>query len=330
MSLLKTLKGQILVLSALCMVAALLVLTLVNYFSARGQAQVSLAEEGLATAKSHAETIEEWARGKSAIIAASVTAFEEPEPAKPLAMLRDAGKFSTAYFGYADKKYVFSETRNLPADYDPTARPWYTQAAQAGTSVVTPPYISASDQKLVVTFATPVGAGAALKGVAAGDVYMESVVANVASIRPTPQSFGFLVSADGKIIAHRDQALTLKPIAELSKDLAVDKLVAAAKREPAHVVGNGKDTVQTLIEETNKDPRRGYGHENVLTQIDVDRDTLDLLEKLNYTVDSVPKNGEIVYLKSTANLSTGGTSIDVTDMMHPENIFLCERISRVI
>lgn len=91
MSLLKTLKGQILVLSALCMVAALLVLTLVNYFSARGQAQVSLAEEGLATAKSHAETIEEWARGKSAIIAASVTAFEEPEPAKPLAMLRDAG-----------------------------------------------------------------------------------------------------------------------------------------------------------------------------------------------------------------------------------------------
>jgi methyl-accepting chemotaxis protein len=229
MSLLKTLKGQILVLSALCMVAALLVLTLVNYFSARGQAQVSLAEEGLATAKSHAETIEEWARGKSAIIAASVTAFEEPEPAKPLAMLRDAGKFSTAYFGYADKKYVFSETRNLPADYDPTARPWYKQAAQAGTSVVTPPYISASDQKLVVTFATPVGAGAALKGVAAGDVYMESVVANVASIRPTPQSFGFLVSADGKIIAHRDQALTLKPIAELSKDLAVDKLVAAAK-----------------------------------------------------------------------------------------------------
>lgn len=113
--------------------------------------------------------------------------------------------------------------------------------------------------------------------------------------------------------------------------LVIDnKLVAAAKREPAHVVGNGKDTIQQLIEETNKDPRRGYGHENVLTQIDVDRDTLDLLEKLNYTVDSVPKNGEIVYLKSTANLSTGGTSIDVTDMMHPENIFLCERISRVI
>jgi len=109
-----------------------------------------------------------------------------------------------------------------------------------------------------------------------------------------------------------------------------NKLVAAAKREPAHVKGDGKHTIQQLIEETNKDTRRGYGHENVLTQIDVDRDTTDLLEKLNYTLETVPKKGEVVYLKSTANLSTGGTSIDVTDMMHPENIFLCERISRVI
>lgn len=113
--------------------------------------------------------------------------------------------------------------------------------------------------------------------------------------------------------------------------LVIDnKLVAAAKRVPAHVVGNGKDSIQKLIETTNQDPRRGYGHENVLTQIDVDRDTLDLLEKLQYTTASIPKTGEIVYLKSTANLSTGGTSVDVTDMMHPENVFLCERISRVI
>ncbi len=109
-----------------------------------------------------------------------------------------------------------------------------------------------------------------------------------------------------------------------------NKLVAAAKREPAHVKGDGTQTIQQLIEETNRDPRRGYGHENVLTQIDVDRDTTDLLEKLNYTLETIPKKDEVVYLKSTANLSTGGTSIDVTDMMHPENIFLCERISRVI
>ncbi len=113
--------------------------------------------------------------------------------------------------------------------------------------------------------------------------------------------------------------------------LVIDnKLVAAALREPAHVKGDGVNSIQQLIDETNKDPRRGYGHENVLTEITVDRDTTDLLTKLGYDLDTVPAKDEIVYLKSTANLSTGGTSVDVTDLMHPENIFLCERISRVI
>ena len=113
--------------------------------------------------------------------------------------------------------------------------------------------------------------------------------------------------------------------------LVIDnKIVAAAQRVPAHVQGNGKSTLQELIDIENTNPRRGYGHENVLTEITVDRDTLDLLQKNNLSLESVPAAGQIVYLKSTANLSTGGTSIDVTDMMHPENIFLAERIARVI
>lgn len=113
--------------------------------------------------------------------------------------------------------------------------------------------------------------------------------------------------------------------------LVIDnKLVAAALRVPAHVKGNGSMTIQELIDKENADPRRGYGHENVLTEINVDRDTLDLLEKKGYDLNTVPGHGEIVYLKSTANLSTGGTSIDVTDLVHSQNIFLCERIARVI
>ena len=113
--------------------------------------------------------------------------------------------------------------------------------------------------------------------------------------------------------------------------LVIDnKVVAAAQRVPAHVKGNGKNTIQELIDTENLDPKRGYGHENVLTEITVDRDTTDLLAKMEYTLDTVPNDAEIVYLKSTANLSTGGTSVDVTEMMHPENIFLSERIARVI
>lgn len=109
-----------------------------------------------------------------------------------------------------------------------------------------------------------------------------------------------------------------------------NKVVAAAQRVPAHVIGNGKNTVQELIDMENTDPRRGYGHENVLTEITVDRDTTDLLTKKGYSLETILPEGETVYLKSTANLSTGGTSVDVTEMMHPENIFICERIARVI
>ncbi len=108
------------------------------------------------------------------------------------------------------------------------------------------------------------------------------------------------------------------------------RFIAAALREPAHVKGDGKSTIQQLIDKENKDPRRGYGHENVLTEITVDRETHDQLAKSNYTLETVLKKDELCYLKGTANLSTGGTSTDVTDIMHPTNIFICERISRVI
>ncbi len=108
------------------------------------------------------------------------------------------------------------------------------------------------------------------------------------------------------------------------------RFIAAALREPAHVIGDGKSTIQQLIEKENKDPRRGYGHENVLTEISIDRETTEQLAKYNYTLETVLKKDELCYLKGTANLSTGGTSTDVTDIMHPNNIFICERISRVI
>ncbi|RZJ75028.1 MAG: cyanophycin synthetase [Flavobacterium sp.] len=113
--------------------------------------------------------------------------------------------------------------------------------------------------------------------------------------------------------------------------LVIDhKMVAAALRVPAHIKGDGKSTIQELIDLENADPRRGYGHENVLTEITVDRDTEDLLEKKGYTLATIAPIGEIVFLKSTANLSTGGTSIDVTDQVHPQNVFNCERISRIV
>lgn len=108
------------------------------------------------------------------------------------------------------------------------------------------------------------------------------------------------------------------------------KFVCAALRTPASVVGDGEHTIQWLIDETNKDPRRGYGHEKVLTQINVDGSTMKMLEEKGYTLDTIPPKGELVLLKTTANLSTGGTSTDVTDEVHPVNIFMAERIAKIV
>ncbi|RYY39307.1 MAG: cyanophycin synthetase [Chitinophagaceae bacterium] len=108
------------------------------------------------------------------------------------------------------------------------------------------------------------------------------------------------------------------------------KFICAARRTPAAVWGDGKSTIQQLIDETNKDPRRGYGHEKVLTQITVDNATWKMLNDKGYTLETVPAAGEEVWLKPTANLSTGGTSTDVTEEVHPANVFMAERIARLI
>ncbi|OAB80513.1 cyanophycin synthetase [Cochleicola gelatinilyticus] len=107
-------------------------------------------------------------------------------------------------------------------------------------------------------------------------------------------------------------------------------LVAAAKRTPAHVIGDGSSTVQELIDTVNRDPRRGYGHENVLTQITVNNLTKTIIEDAGYTLDAVLPKEERLLLKDTANLSTGGTAEDVTDIVHPANVSMAERISKII
>lgn len=108
------------------------------------------------------------------------------------------------------------------------------------------------------------------------------------------------------------------------------QFVAAAKRTPASVLGDGKSTIQQLIDEVNSDPRRGIGHEKVLTAIRVDHHTEVILKEQGLTLDSVVPAGELLLLKPTANLSTGGTAEDITDMVHPYNVFMAERISKII
>ena len=108
------------------------------------------------------------------------------------------------------------------------------------------------------------------------------------------------------------------------------KLEAAALRMPGRVVGDGRSTVKQLVETLNRDPRRGVGHEKELTQIHIDPQAMSCLAEKGYTLDTVPKKDETVLLRKTANLSTGGTAIDVTDVIHPDNREMAERVIKAV
>ncbi|MEM9706563.1 MAG: cyanophycin synthetase [Pseudomonadota bacterium] len=113
--------------------------------------------------------------------------------------------------------------------------------------------------------------------------------------------------------------------------LVVDgELVAAAKRMPAHVVGDGKSSVSDLVDIENQNPRRGVGHENMLTRLELDKVADALLDEQGIDRASIPDAGQVVRLKKTANLSTGGTAVDVTDSIHPDIKLMAERAIKAV
>ncbi|MGB3786992.1 MAG: cyanophycin synthetase [Phormidesmis sp.] len=130
--------------------------------------------------------------------------------------------------------------------------------------------------------------------------------------------------SDGVIVEHHYQGRDHRIL------VVNNKVVAVAERVPAHVVGNGIDTIEVLVDRENQNPRRGEGHDNILTQIKLDRMSDKLLESQGFTLDTVLREDEICYLRATANLSTGGIAIDRTDEIHPETIWVAERAARLL
>jgi len=109
-----------------------------------------------------------------------------------------------------------------------------------------------------------------------------------------------------------------------------NKLEAVAKRVPGHVIGDGKSTISELIDIVNLDPRRGIGHAKVLTQLELDTQANRLLDEAGHSSETVLAADELFYLRSTANLSTGGTAIDMTDVVHPDNRDMAERAIKAV
>jgi cyanophycin synthetase len=189
----------------------------------------------------------------------------------------------------------------------------------------------------------PVPRGTVIKSIK----YLEEAIAGVGGfpivIKPLNGNHGRGIGIDLQSMLAAEDAFEIAQ--QVSEDVIVErfhqgrdhrvlvingKVVAVAERIPAHIYGDGRSTIAELIEITNSDPLRGDGHDNVLTKIILDRTSLDILQRQNYTLETVLESGKICYLRATANLSTGGIAVDRTDDIHPENIWLAQRAARII
>ncbi|ABS48512.1 MULTISPECIES: methyl-accepting chemotaxis protein [Yersinia pseudotuberculosis complex] len=237
---LDSIHSRILAACIIIVAGSLAINTFLNYSVANKYNNSAIDNTLTALTVSHSVSIAEWVASKTQMIMSLKDSALTADPLAALKQVAAAGGFINVYIGYADKTAIFSNPDGIPADYDPTGRPWYLQAVNAGKPVVTPPYIDAGTQQLVVTFAWSIVQDGVLKGVIAADVTMGSVIANVNAIHPTDNSFGMLIGADGTIIAHPETLLTLKPLADIAPNLNLQTLLTATVPVSTDISGSSK------------------------------------------------------------------------------------------
>ncbi|MDX5628045.1 MULTISPECIES: methyl-accepting chemotaxis protein [unclassified Brenneria] len=227
---LKTTRARILAVCTTIVVLSLTINTLLNYTIVNNANEKSIDNLLHSVANSHSMAIGDWVAAKTLMVTSLHDGvLTDDNPVAVFQKIAAAGDFLNVYMGYENKTAKFSDAVGIPADYDPTIRPWYQQAVKEGKPIVTAPYVDVSTKELIVSFAAPVTEGGSLKGVLGSDVTMQNVIENVKSINPTPASFGVLIGRDGTIIAHPDAALTLKKIAEIAPDIDLNALTAATR-----------------------------------------------------------------------------------------------------
>ncbi|EOC0417509.1 HAMP domain-containing protein [Cronobacter malonaticus] len=244
---LTSIRARIIAATAGCLVAALLLNTIMNYQVTRLDNQQASLNTLRSTSASHNLAIGDWVNSKTAMIQSLDTVALGADPVPVFTQMAKAGGFMNVYAGYATKTAKFSNPEGVPADYDPTIRPWYQQAVKADAPVVTAPYVDAGTGKLVVTFAVPVKQNGVIAAVVAGDLSMESVIANVRSIHPTENSSGLLVNDDGTLIAAKDPALTSKPFDKAVSGVAFSELKASDTALEGDIGGAQKALLATRV-----------------------------------------------------------------------------------
>ena len=239
-----SLRLRILLAALIAIVLALTVNGIASYTTVKHHNSEQVNRNLSAVVNGNTQAINEWFNARYTMLASMEHTAGSEEPLQALRQLADSGDFMTAYIAYpSTSEGIFSDGWQPPSDYDPRQRPWYQGAVNAQDTIITAPYVDAQTGGLIITFARPFYQNGELAAVVGADITIADVIDIVASISPTPSSFGFLTTNDGTLVAHPDESLTLEPSSVLSDALTpsdLTRIVQADSPQPLALQGSDK------------------------------------------------------------------------------------------
>ncbi|RZI40503.1 methyl-accepting chemotaxis protein [Herbaspirillum sp. HC18] len=217
---LSSIRTRILFTTTVIIVCALAITGSATYVIVRANGQDTIKQDLDSIATGHAMAIDEWVAAKQAAVAAGVASAKSGDPQAAMNQLQKSGGFKVATLGLDDKSVFGSPPP--PSGFDPTSRPWYQEVTKAGQPLVTKPYEDFQTKQPMVSFASPASRDGGPNGVVSAAISLEGVRQVVVSIHPTPASFGYVVDAQGTILAHPDAQFSRKQVSELAPGMTAD------------------------------------------------------------------------------------------------------------
>ena len=237
-----SIRTRILLISTSIVVSALALTGAATYSIVRSNTLETIEQNLDAITAGNTLAIDKWVSSKAMSVSAAAEVVAPGDPQGIVLHMNKANGFPVTTVGWEDKSFISSST-STPKDYDPTARPWYKTAVQAGKLVVTKPYGDAATGVPFVSFAAPMLRDGMVKGAVSGAVPLQGVRDVVAAVHPTPSSLGFVIDKTGLVLAHPDAKFLLKPTTELSDELTptlVATLISASKPVELELAGARK------------------------------------------------------------------------------------------
>jgi len=237
-----TLRSRLIAFVSVLVAAIIVILSSVAYQRMKAEISGGVEREIQAAVTGSGEALTRWAGQRSdAVQAAAARISNTGEPYLALTVAKDGGRFDQTFVGFGDKRMMYFTPEKKPSEgYDPTSRAWYKKVAEEKTAALTAPYIFVSTKKLGVTFAAPVMENGSMIGVVGGDIALEGIVKLTQDIRLNGDGYAFLVTRDGKIVAHPAQDSTLKDVNEVMPGLTTDalsRMADARKLEEVQIGG---------------------------------------------------------------------------------------------